>query len=337
MTYTTGSLTSANPAADLYTALASALTTAGFTLVDTVVISTRTHKVWKSAAGSNAHGLDWYLDVAYTTTGAGGMWLGAFEYYDPATHLGYRGPYNDFNGAAGDAIYYARYGASGSALETNWTTITNSICRIPTQTTAFAYWISVTPDRVIAMSSVSPTHVFYCGFFDMYTPWANKIGGLAYPLITCTVNTINTSQGQHNTVGPMPVAPTASGSAYPAALTRKPPDASNPGFSQMWTPAIYDGFFAPQAPAEPSTGIGGPVGYVDTAAPTYLDVARGGLLQIALRFGSFTMVTLGTLSDLAVFGGSSVTRGDTVTISGTDWVLSSRDPSYNRCYGFAAI
>lgn len=328
MTYITNSMTSANPAADLYTAMASALSTAGYTLVDTVVISTRTHKVWKSPAAGNSLGLDWYLDVAYTTTGAGSVWLGAFEYYDPATDLGYRGPYAATSTNPPDATYFSRFGATGSALETTWTHISDNVAQIQTQTTAYAYWMSITTDRVIAMSSVAPTAVKYCGFFDMYTPWANKISTDAFPLVTTSVlfaNSVNSAAHSNATTG--------------TTINRIPPvqniidwrfAAIGAGWSEYGggagtVGAIFGG------------GIGGPIGYVDSATVSFSDARRGGALDVLGNgaTGQNNLFVLGTLKDLQVFFGQSVTRGDTISISSTDWVLSNL--TANRCYGFKAI
>lgn len=337
MTFDTNSMTSANPAADLYTALASALSTAGFTLVDTVTISTRTHKVWKSAAAGNSMGLDWYLDVAYTTTGAGSVWLGAFEDYVAGTDTGYRGPYNAAGSSTPDATYFSRYGATGSALETNWTHISNNCGQVQTQTTAYAYWMSVTTDRVIMMTSVAPLNLTYCGFFDMYTPWANKIASAAYPLITALISSpaiIN--QGQHS-------APSGSPQA---ALTRIPPVAASVNWAQVrvccaWVdtinPLFTTGSVATLSSQVNGCAPGAPLGYVDSATVAYGDARYGGLLQIIGSYGTggTELFTIGTLKDVAVFFGQAVTRGDTIAISGTDWVMSNQQ--VNRVYGFKAI
>lgn len=348
MTYTSGSLTSANPAADLYTPMASALTTAGFTLVDTVVISTRTHKVWKSAAANNAQGLDWYLDVAYTTTGAGSIWLGAFEFYDPATHLAYRGGYNPNDTSASEGTYYSRYGASGFALETNWTYITCNVAQINTQTSNFAYWMSVTTDRVMVMTSVTPTSVMYCGFFDMYAPWANKIGALAYPLVTCTVNAPSNatftstavSNGGHCSALSLANPPPSSNA--PMALTRFPPVVKPAGQINWRNQAGVAGVSAAgSSGANTGSGYASAVGLVDASTPSaFFDVARGERLQIAATFNNSSStdgstVCLGLLKDLDIFAGNAVTRGDTIVISSTNWVMSSL--SSGRCYGFKAI
>jgi len=351
MTYIASSLTSANPAADLYTAMATALSTAGFTLVDTVVISTRTHKVWKSAAGSNAQGLDWYLDVAYTTTGNGSVWLGAFEDYNATTHVGTRGPYNNGNDTNNpESTFYSRFGATTSALETSWTHISNNVSQIQVQTSAFAYWISITTDRVIAMTSVAPTSVMYCGFFEMYTPWANKIGALAYPLVSCTVNSPNSRTGaQWDVAGGHSVSvnlltpPTLPSFATPVALTRRPPVAlTNGNSSAGWNAgrtyiASNDGS---ATNADTGANYASPIGYVDVATPSaYFDSARGARIALNATWvnsnaSDGSNVCIGLLSDIAVFAGSAVTRGDTITISSATWVLGAI--ATNRCYGFKA-
>lgn len=349
MTYATGSLSSANPAADLYAAMAAALTTAGFTLEDTVVISTRTHKIWKSAAGSNSQGLDWYLDVAYTTTGAGNVWLNVFEGYNAGTDQGVRGGYNSSSDTTTpEATYYSRYGATGSALETNWSTISNNIAQAQTSTSSFAYWFSATTDRVILMTSVQAQHVYYAGLFDMYAPWASKIGGLAYPLIACTVNnptsTTDANSGSpHNNVSNMPNPPTATSSVPPAAITRRPPVATIYPVSS----ASYGGICICSVSNETSvsgsysggSGYGSPTNYVDSGASPFHDATRGGKLVIHVPWDLNNRgIVIGTLKDLNVFASLAATRGDTVTISGVDWVLSSTASpgSGGRCYGFKA-
>lgn len=339
MTYIANSLTSANPAADLYTAMAAALTSAGFTLSDTQVISTRTHKVWKSAAANNSQGLDWYLDVAYTTTGAGSVWLGAFEGY--STPNGIRGPYNNpADGTVPDATTFSRYGATGSALETNWTHISGNLGQIQVTTSAFAYFISITTDRVIAMTSVAPLNVAYCGFFDTYAPWANKCGAALYPLVTCVVSSPAASVhcGAYLSGG---------NSTYPAGLTRRPPVAaagSNANFGGYGTTGVFSAYNdGGTSGVSSGGGISGPLVPVDTGASSFFDTPRGGRLQICNTWpntsgggpsNSAFGLAIGLLKDVAAFASSAVTRGDTIAISGTTWVLGNT--TSNRCYGFKA-
>ena len=185
MAYATGSLTDANSSLALYNVLAGLLTTANYTLVDTVVISTRTHKVWKSAAANNSMNLDWYLDVAYTTTGVGPVHLTPFEYFDPATDLGYRGAYNG-SGTTIETTYYSRYGATGYALETNWfgAQLGGGILT----SASFSYWLSVTGDRVIGLSSLAPYFLRYTGFYEPTARFSAMAGASNYPLIKAEFN-----------------------------------------------------------------------------------------------------------------------------------------------------
>src|SRR3954469_25016645 len=144
----------ANPAATLYATLAGGLTTAGFTLVDTQVISTRTHKVWKSAAANNAQGLDWFLDAVYTTTGAGSLWLFPMEFYDPATHLATRMVHGGLSSTTIDQTFYSINGATAFTLESaSWPLNASNATGLPllTSTSSFGYWFSVTGDRVIGL------------------------------------------------------------------------------------------------------------------------------------------------------------------------------------------
>lgn len=181
MVFTSGSITDAAPGPALHAAMSPALTTAGFTLVDTVVISTRTHKVWKSPAASNAQNLDWYLDIGYTTTGAGTISIIAFEYFDPATDLGYRGPVTS-GGTTIDATTGTRYGATGYALETNWFGAQTAGSQVTVTTTTFTYWISITIDRVILLCSSSPDIPMYAGFYTADALYADKAGAGLFPL-----------------------------------------------------------------------------------------------------------------------------------------------------------
>lgn len=349
MTYITGSMTSANPAADLYTQMATALSSAGFTLVDTVVIGTRTHKVWQCAAANNAQNLKWYLDVAYTTTGAGSVWLGAFEDYDTVNHLGIRGPYNNNTDSnLPEATYYSRYGATGFALETNWSYVANNTAQIQTQVTAYAYWISITGDRVMVMTSVAPTNVIYCGFFDMYTPWANKIGSLAYPLITTTMFSpsagVNATTHNANSVVP---AGYGSGSVTQCAINRRPPVAqagwnNSGGQNGYYASAMIQSIYERAASSVGGYGYGSPMVPVDTGVSQFFDLPRGGKLLVSNQWytadgtgGGGVGIIIGSLKDIAVFCANTVTRGDSITISSQTWILTN--VSSGRTYGFKAI
>jgi hypothetical protein len=214
MTYSSGTIAAtANPGPALYSALETVLLAAGFTLADTVVIGSRTHKVLKSDAADNDRGLTWYLDVSYPTTGVtGGMLMVPFEDFNPTTDLGFRGLYSA-NNTTIDPTTYSRFGATGSALETNWNnTAASTASDNPISTSEFGWFLSATTDRVIFASTFAPGALHYAGFFEPTADHVSAAGAALYPLImahfaTATAILISNSAGSNAT----------------AALTRVPP------------------------------------------------------------------------------------------------------------------
>jgi hypothetical protein len=185
MTYATGTLAAtANPGPGMYADIEPTLLAAGFTLEDTVVIGSRTHKILKSLGASNSYGLTWFLDVSYPTTGVtGGMLMTPFEDYNAATDVAYRGPYSA-SSATIEGTYYSRFGASGSALETNWVnTSAYSSLDNPLSTGATGWWLSATTDRVIFMSTAASGELHYVGFFEPTADHAAAAGASMFPLI----------------------------------------------------------------------------------------------------------------------------------------------------------
>lgn len=186
MTFITGTITNANPGPTLYSAIETAALALGWTLVDTVTIGGNTHKVLKSAgaSGGNTQGLDWYLDINYPTTGTtGGIRFCPFETYNASTHVAGGGPYSQSNTTI-DATYYSRFGATQSALETNWAN-TTSYTGLSTAlvTIAFTYWISITRDRIIVMLSNVATAIAYAGFFTPSSAFSSNAGSALFPLV----------------------------------------------------------------------------------------------------------------------------------------------------------
>lgn len=215
MTYATGTVNNVNPGPTLYAALETHLLLAGFTVVDTVVISTRTHKVLKSAAADNTYGKDWYLDISYPTTGTtGGMLMAPFEDYTAASDLGIRGPYSAANSTI-ESTYYSRFGATGSALETNWanTTVYTGVDN-PLSTSSTGWWLSATTDRVIFMSTAAAGELHYVGFFEPTADHTTAAGSALYPLIVA----------HFSTAADIPASGTNAN--FKAGLTRVPPMAS---------------------------------------------------------------------------------------------------------------
>lgn len=297
MAYNSVTITDANSSAALYAAVAPWMSSSGFTLVDTVVIGARTHQVHKSPAASNTANLDWYVDISYQTAGTGSFVVSAFEYYDPSTHLGYRGPVNDASSTI-ETTYYSRHGANGFALETNWATTSLSAgWNVNTVSTSFAEWWSVTPDRIIRMSDQAPTQLTYAGLFSPHPAHVAAAGTSLFPLVTAR---IPANGAQQNTINP----------AY-CALTRLPKAAS---IGNGW---YYTGEISPV--------ISGRLTTLPTATSGVMDGTYISPLQVR---GDMTSTTvpgsglLGWLKDVytaptssTVIRGSTVTAGsDTLTI-----------------------
>lgn len=301
MAYITGTLNSVNPSLDLYNLVAPAMVTAGYTLVDTVVITTRTHKIWKSPA-TNIHGVEWFCDVTYVTTGAGHLYFTPYEFYDPATDLAYRGPtYGNVSGTP-DAVYNARYGASGFSLEhANWgvNPALDSTYAVQTSlASGFGYWISVTIDRVLALTTLAPTGIRYCGLYEQ-DPIVKAAVVTVFPLISAIVGGgSNASNGSQNTqsltrypgisfsVNFWDMLASTTGSEYQEAIpTNQLPAGST---------ATYGGRYAWRVPVK-----------VRTVAMTY--AARWGHLYDVLAMPSTT----------------AISRGDTLTVGADTWVLAT--------------
>jgi hypothetical protein len=315
MAYITGSITDANPGPALHALMAPALTTAGFTLVDTVVISTRTHKVWKSPAAANAQNLDWYLDIGYTTTGAGTISLIAFEMFDPATDLGYRGPISSGGGTTIDAATGSRYGAAGFALEAaQWFNASMVGSQIAVSTTPFTYWISITTDRVFLLSSGSSELVLYAGFYEADPLYAAKAASLLFPLYTGRALMGTVYNGTLNTAG----------------ITRIPPLTAFFGASGWATSmqGVLPGQNTwPMMPSGPATAYPIPAFRVQLMSMPSISPEN--------RIGRF-----GWLRDCYGIPSIGVVRGDTCTIEGVPHVLSttgSVTPIYSYSLAFKAV
>ncbi len=195
MTFLTGSITNANPGPTLYAIIETAALALGYTLDDTVVIGGNTHKILKSAAAGNTYTLDWFLDINYPTTGVtGGIRFAPFEGYTAATDVGMRGPYSGASSTVIDATTYSRFGATGSALETNWTNATTFTgLSLALSVSATSYWISITRDRIMVMLSTTPSGIAYAGFYTANSAHVSWAGAALYPLIMTTPNNTGTA------------------------------------------------------------------------------------------------------------------------------------------------
>ncbi len=317
MTFITSTITSANPAADLYTALASALSGEGYQLVDTVVISTRTHKVWKCPAANNSAGVDFYLDVAYQTSGTGYLQVMPFEDYNATTHLAFRGAVAT-SATTLDAPTGSFHGATGYALESAPGGITAATANVlrggSLPVTSFGYWISVTPDRVIMLTSVDATHINYVGLYTPSTEYAAAAAGGLVPL--CVLRLWGTSANGNagfDSSSSMSMA-TSSASTCDAALTRVYPSPATSWERSVIALSRNNEALRPKIPS----GL----------ATSYPRV--GVAIDLWARIGATAPTRYGALKDVySVLAESNVVRGDTIVLEGdaTQWRASTVDTS----------
>lgn len=313
MTTITGSVTNANPGPTLYALIETAALAAGWTLDDTVVIGGNTHKVLKSAAAGNTYGLDWFLDINYPTTGiTGGMRFAPFEGYTAASDVGLRGPFGHTSVATIDATTYSRYGAATSALETNWTNAAaNTALSATLSTSTFTYWISLTRDRIIVLTSLQATQVFYAGFFTPTSAHSSHAGAALFPLVMAAVTVnLSTSTGS-----------TAAGSSL--AFTRTPKL-----ITMNWATSGY-ATAAASALALFGSGQAG-VAASDVTGTTHL-VPIPILMGVSAVPGATTpLVALAGYFDGLGAGYvlSSSVRGDTFTVGSDTWYAATPSSSY---------
>lgn len=296
MTYATGNINSANPGPALEAAIETHLLAAGFTLVDTVTISTRTHKVFESAAANNTLGLDWYLDVSYTTTGAAFLMFTPFEDYDASTDLGYRGPYSASNSTL-DGTTYSRFGATGQTLESWASTTAYSLLgqTLPASTT-FGWWLSATTDRVIFMSTIAASELHYAGFYEPTAAHEAHAGASMYPLVR--VRAVPAASQTSN----------SSASLVTAALTRVPKLSAI-----AWATHVL-------VNCNQYTYSSGQVGTADSAATGESSIAACPVIMGASTTTPGASL-VGFLKDVGVgFCNSGVVRGDTATLDGDTWI-----------------
>lgn len=322
MTFISGSISSADPGPALYAEIETAALAAGFTFVKTVTIGARTHKILKSPAASNSQGLDWYLDIGFPTTGDGSrLSFTPFEDFDSSTNKGIRGPVYGY-GSTIESTYFSRYGATGYELETNWSAGAAGEMYMALSTSSFAYWISVTTDRIISMLSTAPTFMQYAGFYEPTPEHVAAAGSHLFPLIVCKVGTAYTSSGSTN-----PGSSTVCVNRLPTVTSAQLAATRNGyGWSHNMIPNSTE--------AVNTDGvIGGAV------APV---TAQRTMRRLPIIFGSNTFndlgpfTRLGHLIDMASGRGvSTILRGDTVTIDSDTWYLTSYNS--NCVTGFRGV
>lgn len=313
MTFITGTVTNANPGPTLYALIETPALAAGWTLDDTVVIGGNTHKVLKSAAAGNTYGLDWYLDINYPTTGiTGGMRFTPFEGYTAASDVGLRGPYSAAN-AVLDATTYSRFGATTSALETNWANSASYTALSATlSTSTFTYWITITRDRIIVMTSLQATQVSYAGFFTPTSAHSSNAGAALFPLVTATV-TANSASTSSTTP-----------SSVTMAFTRTPKLTSIPS----WGSSAYAtaqagvlGFFGSGQAGVAASEITGASQLVPVPILMGVGVTPGVGSTLSALAGYFDGVAAGYVL-------SSAVRGDSLTVGSDTWYAATPSGSY---------
>jgi hypothetical protein len=324
MSYAHFDVNSANPAADLYgttvgssgaVGIAGLLTAAGYTLVDTVVIGARTHKVWKSPAASNAANLDWYLDVAYTTTGAGSIWFFPFEDYNSTTHLGFRGAIQG-SGTTFDTTTCSFHGSTGAALESasngmNASTATANMFLVTQASVVFRAKVSITADRVIAYTSVSTTRVLYCGLYTPSSAYTAAAGVKLFPLCVAQIatNAIAASAASSSS------ASSNSNTNATFSFTRIPPLAAMSDWRAQGTvwPSLPSGLAAVGTPTW------GAIGW-----PLFV---TGGSVSNGASSSTSSIGKFGELKDL-YYVATDASQADGDTLSSGQYVLTARQGSF---------
>lgn len=316
MTLVSNTINSVNPSLDLYTALEAALTSNGYTLVDTVVISTRTHKIWKNPAANNPAAKDYFVDLTYATTGAGALYIMPYEFYDPATDLAYRGPANGVFTPEG--TYWSQHGATGLSLE-------NALFQLRAGTTtqflldttigsSFAFWVSINNRRIAGFTQSTPSKMLYCGLYQPDAQHLAYVGADCFPI--CVAKLDNSQGGGEN----------QSTADSLAALTRFP--RVNISIDQRVTngpttriASVYSSYYLKKGydmarSNSPSLLYGGGV-----ASPVSVRRESGGS-NVMAQEQSFGV--MGHLYDIAyAFVDNTVLRGDSVTVGGALWHLTT--------------
>lgn len=182
MAFAQGTMTSVNASNDLRTIIDGLLTLAGWTLVETLTPSgVFRNSVYKSSGASNLCGYDWYLLVAWQTTGTEQVTsiLGYLD-YNTGTHVlshGIDGPMGmgptigalsiqDTDGGMGigtNATFpVSTRAATSAAFQTSSIPGGNTGSNAATPgiqslfpSSAFAYWISITLDHVCLFTTIS--------------------------------------------------------------------------------------------------------------------------------------------------------------------------------------
>lgn len=179
MAYAQGTMTSPNASNDIRTIVDGLLISAGWTLVETLTPSgVYRNSVYKSPGASNLCGYDWYIMLAWQTTGTEQVTsIVAGISYNSTTHVlsqllgSQMGISSTGNGiVADDSGLYAKSQtinastlvANTSGISINYQNAANSnvFSSAPgiqtlLPSSAFAYWISITLDHIFMFTTVS--------------------------------------------------------------------------------------------------------------------------------------------------------------------------------------
>lgn len=227
MAYYTGTqAASATIASDFMTTFDTYLISGGFTFVETYTSGTDVTNVYKSPAGSNSLAMDWYLFVNRTATNATNVSFTPSEAYNSTTHL---------------ATKYAPYGVPTTANTTDYTVSDAGVLPSATTsgaslfrtaggnnpsgtgtintTTAYTWYLNVTPDRVIFGKSTSaggsPASTTYVGICDpLVDNWNVVIATLTLVGSTSQAGSINTFGAMTRDYGIPATVSTATGAGY---------------------------------------------------------------------------------------------------------------------------
>lgn len=195
MANATGTITSATPQIDLYNAIETAMVAhSNWTLVDTAVISTATYKVWKNhgtgVTDNNSFGSDFYVVLAYTTTGAGSLVIRACEDVTVGSDLMIRPCMEDgSNPTLSDAS-----GIASTSYSTATGVMTVTITPAVSPSTSDYYIILSKNVLNLALRRSDTTAVYSCyaGLFDTFVTIANE-----FPLVLGSNTAANTNITTH--------------------------------------------------------------------------------------------------------------------------------------------
>lgn len=309
MAFISGPMTNSNPGLALWTLIDAQMIAIGWTLDDTVTIGSNIHKVYKSAAAGNSFGKDWWMDIKYQATGVtNGISFMPMESYNNSTHLAFRATYA-VNAASGiETTYYSRFGATGSALETNWTTA----AVMTTVTTATTYAFSITRDFIIGCLG-SYTGGVFAGFYTPTADYSSFVGADLFTLGTFSFSSLQTAANSQG-----------------ASFTRVPRLTTVDNWNTIATgifPTMTSTFNLGLA-----NGIIGGAASPNTGKRTLINPT----INVRPQTGMLAYEFIGYIPNIAAgLGISSILKGDTITIGSDTWYCFH----YNNpvCFFFKAV